>query len=85
LGRDRLTSLGWTEVLARGWGTRASPTSFLNTEGAAFDDFALQFLSCSVGLIRSDHLDESETTRFLGVWVDHDRTILDFSKLFEHG
>ena len=35
-------------------------------------DFALKALLCGVGLIGSDHLDESKATGLLGVGITHD-------------
>ena len=79
-----LTSLGWTEILARGGSARFTTAGFLDAESAALHLFTLKSFSCCISLIGSHHLDETETTRLFGVWVDHDRAILDFSIFLEH-
>jgi hexokinase len=37
----------------------------------------------SVGILRSDHLDESEATALAGVWVTHNVALLDSAVLLE--
>jgi hypothetical protein len=78
-----LTSLWWTKVLARSRGAWAGAASLLNAQGAALDDLALEALLGSIGLLCGDHLDESEATRLLGVWIKHDLALLDLTILLE--
>lgn len=77
------TSLWWAKVLARGRGAWARATSLLNAQGAALNNLALEALLGSIGLLSSDHLDEAEATRLLGVWVKHDLALLDLTVLLE--
>jgi hypothetical protein len=43
----------------------------------------LEALLGSIGLLCGDHLDKSEATRLLGVWIKHDLTFLDLTILLE--
>lgn len=78
-----LTSLWWSKVLAWGWGTWAGAASLLDAQGATLNDLTLKTLLGSVSLLAGDHLDESEATGLLGVWVKHDLALLDLTVLLE--
>ena len=78
-----LTSLGRAEVFSGSWCARTSATSFLDAQGASLNVFALQSLFRSVGLLVGYHLDETESTRLLGMRVKHDRAVLDIAVFFE--
>lgn len=78
-----LTSLGRAKVFARSGGTGSSTASLLDAQSSAFYDLALETVLGSVGFLRSDHLDESKTSRLLGVGVSHDLTLLDLAVLFK--
>jgi hypothetical protein len=71
-----LASLWWTKVLARGWGTWAGTTSFLNAQGSAFNNLTLKAFLGSVGLLSGDHLDETKPARLLGMRIKHDLALL---------
>lgn len=77
------TTLRRTEVFARGRGTRAAAARLLNAKGAALDHLTLETFLGSVGLLTSGHVDETETTRLLGVGVQHDGAVLDVTILLE--
>jgi hypothetical protein len=76
-------SLWWTEVLARGWGTRSGATSLLDAQGATLDNLTLKTLLGGISLISSDHLYETETTRLLGMGVKHDLALLNITVFLE--
>ena len=78
-----LTSLGRAEVLARGRGSGSGATSLLNAQSAALVDFALETRLGSVGLLASDHVDETEAARLAGVGVAHNAASLDITVLLE--
>jgi hypothetical protein len=78
-----LASLWWTKILARCRSTRARTTSLLNAQGAAFDNLTLETFLGSISLLSGDHFDETEATRFLGVWVKHDLAFLNLTVLLE--
>lgn len=78
-----LTSLGRAEVLAGGRGSGSGAASLLNAQSAALVDLALKTRLCSVGLLASDHVDETEATRLAGVRVAHDAASLDITVLLE--
>jgi hypothetical protein len=79
----RLTTLGRPKVFARSRSSGAATTSLLNAQSTALDNFTIQTLLGSISLLGSDHLDEAEATRLLGVRVDHDRAVLDIAVLLE--
>jgi hypothetical protein len=81
---EKLTSLGRTEVLARGRGTRASTSSLLNAQRATLNHLTLETFLSSLGLLRGDHLDEAEATRLLSMRVTHDLTLFDIAIFLEH-
>lgn len=74
-----LTSLRWTKVFAWGGCPWLRATSLFDAQGAALVDFALKSVLGCIGLVRRDHLDETKTARFTGVWVTHDAAGLDIS------
>lgn len=78
-----LASLWRTKVLARCGSTRARTTSLLNAQGAAFDNLTLKTFLGSISLLSSDHFNETEATRFLGVRVKHDLAFLNLTILLE--
>jgi hypothetical protein len=78
-----LASLRGTEVLARSRRARAGTTSFLDAQSAAFNDLALKTLLGGIGLLSSDHLDETEATGLLGVGIKHDLALLNVAVLLE--
>ena len=78
-----LTSLGRAKVLARGRGSGSGATSLLNAQSAALVDLALETRLGSVGLLASDHVDETEATRLAGVRVAHDAASFDIAVLLE--
>jgi hypothetical protein len=80
---DWLTSLGRTEVFARCRSSRTSTASLFNAQSATFDNFTLQSLLRSISLVRSDHLDEAEATRFFGMRIQHDRAAFDLAVFVE--
>jgi hypothetical protein len=43
----------------------------------------LETLLGSVGLISSNHLDETKATGLLGVWIKHDLALLDITIFLE--
>ena len=81
--RFAITSLRWAEILARSGGTGAGTTSFLDAKGAAFDQLVLKTLLSGVGLVGSDHLDETEAARLLSVGIAHDLALFDLAVLFK--
>jgi len=83
MGSGQLASLWWTKVLAGGWGTRTGATSLLNAQSTSLDNLTLESLLGSIGLISSDHLDETESTGFLGMGVKHDLALLNIAVLLE--
>jgi hypothetical protein len=78
-----LASLRGTEVLARGRRARAGTTSLLDAQSAAFNDLALKTLLGGIGLLSSDHLDETKATRLLGMGIKHDLALLDITVFLE--
>ena len=78
-----LASLRWTKVLARGWGTGAGTTSLLDAQGSALNNLTLKSLLCGISLISSDHLDETEATRLLGMGIKHNLALLDVAVFLE--
>ena len=78
-----LTSLWWTEVLSWGWSTWAGTTGLLNAQSATLNYLTLETFLGSIGLLSSNHLDETETTGFFGVWVKHDLALLNITILLE--
>jgi hypothetical protein len=72
-------TLGRAEVFAGSGGSGTATTSLLNAQSAAFDNLTLQTLLGSISLLSSNHLDETETTRFLGVGVNHDGAVLNIT------
>jgi hypothetical protein len=74
-----LASLGWTKVLARGWGTWAGTTSLLDAQGSTLNNLTLKTILGRISLLSSDHLNEAEATRLLGVGVKHDLALLDIT------
>jgi hypothetical protein len=80
----RTVSLGWTEVLSGGRRARAGTTRLLDAQGATIDDFTLQSLPGRLSLFRSDHLDEAESTRLLGVRIAHNLALLHITILLKH-
>lgn len=83
-GNFRLpTSLWWSKVFSRSWGTRTSTTSLLNAQGSTFNDLTLQTLLGSISLIRGNHFDETKATRFTGVRVTHDLALLNITILLK--
>jgi hypothetical protein len=81
--RSTEVTLGRSKVFARSRSSGAATTSLLNAQSTALDNLALQALLGSISLLGSDHLDEAEATRFLGVRVQHDRAVLDIAVLLE--
>jgi hypothetical protein len=78
-----LASLRWAKVFARSWGTGAGTTSLLDAQSSAFNDLTLESLLCGISLLSGDHLDKTEATRLLGVWVKHDLAFLDITVFLE--
>lgn len=78
-----LTSLRGTKVFARSRSSGSAATSLLDAQGSALKDFTLQALLGAIGLLQSGHLDESESTRLLGVGIKHDLALLDLTVLGE--
>lgn len=78
-----ITSLGWTKVLAGSGSSWSGTTSLLDAESTALVDLALKATLGGVGLLRCDHLDETETTRFTSVRVAHDAASLDITVLLK--
>lgn len=74
---------GWSKVLARSRRAGSGATGLLDRQSATLELLALQAFLCSVGLLGGDHLDETETTRLLGVGVTHDLALLDGTVLGE--
>lgn len=81
--QEMLASLRGTEVLAGGRSTRAGAAGLLDAQSAAFNDLALKTLLSGIGLLSSDHLDKTEATGLLGVWIKHDLALLDVAVLLE--
>lgn len=81
--RKALTALGRTKVLARSGGTRASATGLFNAKSAAFMEQAMKSLASGISLFRSDHLNETESTRISAVRITHDVGLLNLAVLFE--
>lgn len=79
-----LTSLRRAKILARGRRAGASSASLLNAQSSALNFLALQTLLGGLSLIRGDHLDESKSTRFLGVRVAHDLALLNVTIFLKH-
>jgi len=65
LGVGFVTSLRWPEVFAGGRGSGSGTASLLDAQGTTFVDLALEAVLGGVGLLRSDHLDETKATRLL--------------------
>lgn len=80
---NKLTSLRRTEVLAGSGCARASAAGLLDAKGTAVDDFALQAILGSIGLVGGDHLDETESAGLLGMGVLHDLAFLNLTVLLE--
>lgn len=78
-----LTSLWWTKVFSWSWSTWTGTTSLLNAQSTSLNDLTLETLLGSIRLFASDHLDETEATRFLGVWVKHDLALLNITVLLK--
>jgi hypothetical protein len=78
-----LTSLGRSKVLAGGRGSGSGATGLLNAQSAALVDLALETRLGSVGLLTSDHVDETEATRLAGVRIAHDAASFDITVLLE--
>jgi hypothetical protein len=78
-----LASLWWTKVLARSWGTWTGTTSLLDAQSSAFDNLTLETFLGSIGLLSSNHLDETEATRLLCVGVKHDLALLNITVFLE--
>lgn len=78
-----LTSLGRAEVLARCWSPRAASPSFLNAQSTTFNVLTLKSLLGCIRLLGSDHLDETEATRLLGVRIFHNRASFYITILLE--
>ena len=78
-----LASLWWTEVLAGGWCTWAGTTSLLNAQGSTFNKLTLESLLGSISLLSSDHVNETEATRLLGVGIKHDRAVFHVAVLLK--
>ena len=78
-----LTSLWWSKVLSWSWGAWAGAASLLDAQGAALDNLTLEALLGGIGLLSGNHLDESEATGLLGVWVKHDLALLNLTVLLE--
>ena len=83
MGFEKLASLRWTKVLARGGGTRSRATSLLDAQGTAFNDLTLKAFLGRIGLLSSDHLDEAKATGLLGMGIKHDLALLNLTILFE--
>ena len=78
-----VTSLWWAKVFAGGWGPGSGAAGLLDAQGTTFVDLALEAVLGGVGLLRSDHLDETKATRLTGVRVTHDAAGLDVTVLLE--
>jgi len=78
-----LASLWWTKVLARSWGTRTGATGLLNAQSTTFDNLSLETLLGGISLFGSDHFDEAEATRLLGMGIKHNLTFFDVAILLE--
>jgi hypothetical protein len=78
-GQEILASLGWTKVLARGWGTWTGATSLLDAQGSTFNNITLKTILSGISLLSSDHLDEAEATRLFSVGIKHDLALLDIT------
>lgn len=78
-----LTSLGRAKVLARGRGSGSGATSLLNAQSTALVDLTLKTRLGSIGLLASDHVDETEATRLAGVRIAHDAASFDITVLLE--
>lgn len=81
--RSSLVTLGRAEVFARGGGSRARASRLLDAESPALVDLALERVLRRIGVLRADHLDESESAALAGVWVTHDVALLDSAVLLE--
>lgn len=80
---SELTSLRRTKVLSRSRGTGASATSLLDAQSASFYDFTLQTIFSCISLVGSNHLDEAEPSRLLGMGILHDLALLDLAVFLE--
>lgn len=78
-----LTSLGGSEVFAGGGSARTATARLLDAESAALDDLTLKAFLGGIGLLSGAHVDESKSTRFLGVRVQHDGAARDITVLLE--
>ena len=78
-----LASLWRTKVLARSWGTWAGTTSLLDAQSSAFDNLTLKTFLGSIGLLSSNHLDETEAARLLRVGIKHDLALLNITVFLE--
>jgi hypothetical protein len=76
-------SLWWTKVLARSWGTRTGATGLFNAQSTTFDNLSLETLLGGISLFGSDHFDEAEATRLLGMGIKHNLTFFDVAILLE--
>jgi hypothetical protein len=81
--RSTEVTLGGSEVFAGSRSSGAATTSLFNAQSTALDNLTLETLLGSISLFGSDHLDEAEATRLLGVRVQHDRAVLDIAVLLE--
>lgn len=79
----KLTSLGWSKVFSWSWRSGTASPGLLNAQGSTLEDLALQALLSAIGLLKSGHLDESESTGLLGVRVQHDLALLNLTILGE--
>lgn len=79
----RLTALRRSEVLARSRRARAGTTSLLDAQGAALNDLTLEALLGSIGHIRGNHLDETESAGLLAVGITHNLALLNLAVLLK--
>lgn len=82
-GRTRRTALRWAEVFAWGRGPWSGTTSFLDAQGPALVDLALESVFHSIGSFGGDHLYKSEAAALASVWVTHNVALLNGTVLFE--
>lgn len=76
-----LTTLGRSKVLSGSWSTWSASASLLNAQGTTFVDLTLESVLGGIGLVALGKVDEAEATRLLGVWVQHDVALDDFTVL----
>ena len=64
--------------------TRSSATGCFDRQNATIAFFSAEAVLGCLSFFCCDHFDESESARFLGVWIDHDVDSFNCAVFAEH-